>query len=127
LNYRHFKSKINKSTSVWPWNVGQRSYINKFLNSLGMSSDTLAILFIFLKPIVKKLFSIKMSIDSWNRNWKNISHRNLPWTNLRKDLLGIALTVLKKKIFKDLTMFFGIWPKFDLVMKVKVKYYDWFL
>jgi hypothetical protein len=36
----------------------------------------------------------------------------------------LALTVLEKKNFKDLTMFFGIWPKFDLEMKVKVKYYD---
>jgi hypothetical protein len=31
-----------------------------------------------------------------------------------------------QKIFKDLAMFLGFWPKFDLQMKVKVKYYDLF-
>jgi DNA-binding MltR family transcriptional regulator len=36
----------------------------------------------------------------------------------------LALTVLEKKIFKDFTMFLGIWPKFDLEMKVKIKYDD---
>jgi hypothetical protein len=36
----------------------------------------------------------------------------------------LALTVLEKKIFKDLAMFFGFWPKCDLEMKVNVKYYD---
>jgi hypothetical protein len=36
----------------------------------------------------------------------------------------LALMVLVKKIFKDLAMFFGFWPKCDLEMKVKVKYYD---
>jgi hypothetical protein len=33
----------------------------------------------------------------------------------------LALTVLEKKIFKDLAVFR---PKCDLEMKVKVKYYD---
>jgi hypothetical protein len=36
----------------------------------------------------------------------------------------LALTVLEKKIFKDLAMFFSFWPKCDLEMKVKVEYYD---
>jgi hypothetical protein len=36
----------------------------------------------------------------------------------------IALTVMENKILKDLAMFFGFRPKFDLEMKVKVKYYD---
>jgi hypothetical protein len=36
----------------------------------------------------------------------------------------LALAVLEKKIFKDVAMFFGFQPKFDLEMKVKVKYYD---
>jgi hypothetical protein len=36
----------------------------------------------------------------------------------------LALMVLEKQIFKDLAMFFGFWPKCDLEMKVKVKYYD---
>jgi hypothetical protein len=65
----------------------------RIFNSLSVSSYTLAILFFALKPIVKKLFSIKMSIDSWNRNRKNIGHRKLPQTNLRKDLLGIMKQV----------------------------------
>jgi hypothetical protein len=38
----------------------------------------------------------------------------------------LALTVLEKKIFKDLAMLFGFRPKFDLEMKFKVKYYDRF-
>jgi hypothetical protein len=38
--------------------------------------------------------------------------------------LPLALTVLEKKIFKYLAMFFGFWPKCDLEIKVKVKYYD---
>jgi DNA-binding MltR family transcriptional regulator len=38
--------------------------------------------------------------------------------------LHLALTVLEKKIFKDLAMFFGFWPKCDLEMKVNVEYYD---
>jgi hypothetical protein len=38
--------------------------------------------------------------------------------------LPLALTVLEKKIFKDLAMFFKFRPKFELEMKVKVKYYD---
>jgi hypothetical protein len=84
-----FKSKINKLTSVWLWNVSQRSNMNRFLNSLGMISYTLSILFFPLKPIVKKLFSIKMSIDSLNCNRRNIVHRKLAQTNLKKDLLGI--------------------------------------
>jgi hypothetical protein len=37
---------------------------------------------------------------------------------------SLTLTVLEKKIFKDLAMFFGFWPKCDIEMKVKVKYYD---
>jgi hypothetical protein len=36
----------------------------------------------------------------------------------------LVLTVLEKKIFKDLAMFLGSWPKFDLEMKVKLKYHD---
>jgi hypothetical protein len=35
----------------------------------------------------------------------------------------LALTVLEK-IFKNVSMFFGFWPKCDLEMKVEVKYYD---
>jgi hypothetical protein len=74
-----------------------------------------------------------MSIDSRNRNWKNIGHRKLQRTKLEKGPLThyetgfcspLALTVMEKKIFKDLAMFFGFWPKCDLQMKVKVKYYD---
>jgi hypothetical protein len=34
-----------------------------------------------------------------------------------------ALT-LEKKIFKDLAMILGFLPKFDLEMKIKVKYHD---
>jgi hypothetical protein len=62
-------------------------------------------------------------------NHKNISHRKLPQTNLKKDLLEItifsspvALTVLEKKIFKEFAVFTGFWPiKCDFKMKVKVK------
>jgi hypothetical protein len=64
-----------------------------------------------LKPIVKRLFSTKMSIDFWNRNRKNISHRKLPQTSL---------------LFwrKDLAMFKGLWPKFNCEMKIK--YHEFF-
>jgi hypothetical protein len=82
----------------------------------------LSILFFALKPIVKKLFNIKMAIDSQNRKRKSIGHRKLPRRNLRKGILRdyetgfcspLALTVLEK-IFEDLAMFFGFRPKFDL-------------
>jgi hypothetical protein len=61
-----------------------------------------------------------------------MGHRKMPQTNLRKNLRDyktafcspLAHTVLQKKICKDLTMFLGFWPMFDLKMKVKVKYYD---
>jgi hypothetical protein len=36
----------------------------------------------------------------------------------------LPLTVLEKKIFKDLSFLFCFWPEFDLEMKVKVKYHD---
>jgi hypothetical protein len=51
-------------------------------------------------------------------------------TNLRKDILEIikiafcsvlAFVVLEKKIFIEFAVFTGIWPKFDLEMKDKVK------
>jgi hypothetical protein len=61
---------------------------------------------------------------------KNIGHRKLPRTNLRKDLirdyetafcLPLGLMVLEKKIFKEFAVFTGFWPKCDLEMKVKVE------
>jgi hypothetical protein len=33
----------------------------------------------------------------------------------------LALTVLEKKIFKEIAIFTGFWPKYDLGMNVKVK------
>jgi hypothetical protein len=60
--YTHFKSKITIVTLVWPWNIGQRTNISTFPDSLGMTSYTLAILFFALKPIVKKLLSIEIVI-----------------------------------------------------------------
>jgi hypothetical protein len=67
-----------------------------------MTSYTLSILLFALKPIVKKLLSIKMSIDSRNRNRKNIGHRKLPQTKLRKDLLEIM-----KQVFVHLYSTYG--------------------
>jgi hypothetical protein len=46
---------------------------------------------------------------------------------LRKDYeTGFCspLAPLLEKIFKDIAMFLGFWTKFDLEMKVKVKYHD---
>jgi hypothetical protein len=34
LSYRHFKSKINESALVWPWNLGQRSKLKTFFKFL---------------------------------------------------------------------------------------------
>jgi hypothetical protein len=62
LSYRHFKSKINKSASVWLYNLGRRSNMKTFLNSLHMISYTLSILFFALQPIIKKLLSIEIVI-----------------------------------------------------------------
>jgi hypothetical protein len=36
--------------------------------------------------------------------------------------MKLALTVLEKKIFKEIAVFTGFWPEYDLEMKVKVKY-----
>jgi hypothetical protein len=36
----------------------------------------------------------------------------------------LAHMVLQKKILKDLAMFLGFWPMFDLKIKVKVKYHN---
>jgi hypothetical protein len=59
-----------------------------FLDSLGMISHTLAILFFALKPKVKKLLSIEIVIFQTfalsETYWKNINHRKLPQTNLRR-------------------------------------------
>jgi hypothetical protein len=41
--------------------------------------------------------------------------------------LPLDIMRLEKKIFKDLAMFLGFLPMFDLEMKVKVKYHDCFL
>jgi DNA-binding MltR family transcriptional regulator len=91
-----------------------------FFNSLGMISYTLLILFFAPKPIVKKLFSIKMS--------QAVASNKLERGPLRDYETGfcslLALTVLEKKIFKDLAMFFVFLPMCDLEMKVEVKYYD---
>jgi small-conductance mechanosensitive channel len=58
-----------KSTSwpcmVWPWNLGQRSNLKTFLNSLGMISYILSKLLFAQNPlvmVVKKLFSIEIVI-----------------------------------------------------------------
>jgi hypothetical protein len=62
LSYRHFKLEINKSALVWSRNLGQRSNLKTCLNSLGMTSYTLSILFFALKLKVKKLLSIEIVI-----------------------------------------------------------------
>jgi hypothetical protein len=62
LSYRKFKSKIRIVTLVWPWNIGLRSNMGTFLDSLGMTFYTLAILLLALKPIVNKLFSLEIVI-----------------------------------------------------------------
>jgi hypothetical protein len=36
----------------------------------------------------------------------------------------LALMVLEKKIFKVLAIFLGFWHKFDLEIKVKIKYHN---
>jgi hypothetical protein len=90
-------SKISILTLVWPWHIGQRSNMDSFPDSLGMTFYTLAILIFALNPIVEKLFSIEIvilhtfTLSKYNQN--NINHRKLPRTNLRKDLLGIMKQV----------------------------------
>jgi hypothetical protein len=88
-----------------------------------MSFCTLSKLSFALNPIVKKLFSIKMSIDSWNVNQKKYRLQEVASNRLEKETLRddetdfcspLALTVLEKKIFKDLAMFFGFGLSFTL-------------
>jgi hypothetical protein len=45
-----------------------------------------------------------MFIDSRNPSQKDIGHRNLPRTKLRKNL---AIMLMEKKMFKDSVMFLG--------------------
>jgi hypothetical protein len=69
--------------------TGQRSKKITFLDAFVMTSHNLSILFFALKPIVKKLFSIEIVIYHTSgipkHNCKNIGHRKLPQTNMRKD------------------------------------------
>jgi hypothetical protein len=91
----HFKNIIfityNNLASVGPWNFGQRSNMNRFLNSLGKTTYTLSILFFAKTPIVK-LLSIEIAtfhICTLDNIIRKIGHRKLPWTNLRKDIFEI--------------------------------------
>jgi hypothetical protein len=61
-----------------------------------------------------------------NRTQKDVS-KKLEKEPLRdyKTALALSLRVLDKK--KDLAMILGFYPKFDLKMKVKVKYHNRFL
>ena len=95
---KFFNVFFKSVTSVWPWNVGQRSNVTLFLKSLGMASYTLSIYFSALKPTVKKLLAIEIvpvtPRNSQNYIKKNIGHRKLPWTNLRKGPPGIIFNQL---------------------------------
>jgi hypothetical protein len=57
----------------------------------------------------------------------------MPQTNLRKNLIEIIkqlfvhlwhILFCRRRFFKDLAMFLGFWPIFDLKMKLKVKYHN---
>jgi hypothetical protein len=64
-------------TLVWSWNIGKRSNTGTFPDSLGMTSYTLAILFFALKPILKKLLSIKIVIFHTSGIWEVLSEKYL--------------------------------------------------
>jgi hypothetical protein len=92
--------------------------MNGFLNSLGMISYSLSILFFALKPIVKKLFSIicqrfseSQSEKYWSQEFASNKLETVPLRDYETGFCSnLALTVLEKKIFTDLAMFsvFGL-------------------
>jgi hypothetical protein len=113
-----------KSTK-WPWNLGQRSILKTFFNSLVMISYTLSILIFALKPIVKMLFSIEIlifhictfgsiirkisviAVIKISRSpgaWGSIKIMWAPWIQLYR-----ALKAPWKKILNYVAMFFLIY------------------
>jgi hypothetical protein len=130
LSYRDFKSEIDKSASVWPWNLGQRSNMNSFWIPWVWLPIPCQCYFFSLTPIVKKLLSIEFVIFH-----VLLVTRSFFWTNLRKDFLRdyetsfhlvLAFVVLEMKIFRDLAFlrFLAlVWPLWRSKSNLKIIFF----
>jgi hypothetical protein len=91
--------------------------MNGFLNSLGMISYTLAILFYALKPIVKKLLSIEIVIfhtfalseaSSEKYRSQEVASNKLEKGSLmdyKTSFFSLVALIVLEKIFKDFAFF----------------------